>query len=914
MKRLIVLLLFCFLCVSASLGQITVKGKILDSATLEPLKDVTVSAFRLSDTALLNFTFTTKNGNYFMEVNSKDSILVTFSYFAYLEQHKIIGPSQLYYWRDDEIKLVADPQWTLLSKVTLKTSPITMRGDTIEINASRFKVLPGSDVAQLFKKIPGFEVDVQGSVRVNGKEIKKITVDGSEFFGNNPGMVSKTLQADMIDKVQVYEEKDELGQIKEDGEVTINLNLKKGANNGYFGDAILGAGTQELFEAGLRLNSFKGDRKLSLIANGNNNNNSGFDFGFSNWHGWVNNSRIGQDWSSNVWTNGTYNVQEQGNINNRSDYGFSYFNEIKNEIKLSGNVVYKTNYFNSENKIQSTNLVSDSTARQSITESKSSGAQESVYYKVAYSDRRDSMYWYEAVFIGNLTEGLFRENSTNEISINEKGLNRGEVIGLSAQTGDKHVVQLEFWNRFSKKHKDWSLWSQVKLSDQNEQTDLHRFNQSTNDSFNIYNDRRNKDRFYQATTRMRLPMRENWSWSITAERFAQFNTFNGIAYNSDAFKNSFEQNYSQRVDSLSNTMDNEISNNTFGTGLSYHSKKYYLGLTLNYSMANIKSKTNFLNQELNIDNNYGALLPRIYFSYGRRDLNRFSVHLYRAFNTPSGSDLLPVYNIFNIWDRSIGNPNLGQTITNNININWRRQPKQSFIKAYSLNFDYSQSDNLKVSKTFTDQNGITLSNPILLPGFQSLNNWNNVSFKVYKKVLLNYSLSLSYTERPMMFNETKVINNMTNINHSLGFSYDFSDSLGFSISYKLNDSRNKNSSSKLLNFNQITQGVSGNLRTVLPFGTSVNLELDINDQRAIPGIGKIVPLLHAYIQQPLDKSQKWNLKLSAYDIFKQNISISRNVSDGFVTISESNRLQQYFMLTLVYKVKKMGGASEKYVY
>ncbi len=271
--------LICVLCLAslavqgdAQSSKIRIKGKVIDSASRKPIPDVTVSAFTFKDTSLVNFTFTTKNGNFYMEVDSKDSVLVSFSYFGYLEKQKTFVNNGPYVWYDRQIEMVNDPLWTTLSKVSLKTSPITMRGDTIEIQASRFKVLPGSDVAQLFKKIPGFEVDVKGTVKVNGKEIKKITVDGSEFFGNNPALVSKTLQADMIDKVQVYEEKDAQGQLVQDGEVMINLNLKKGRNNGYFGDALLGLGTDELFEAGLRLNSFQDDRKVSLIMNGNNIN------------------------------------------------------------------------------------------------------------------------------------------------------------------------------------------------------------------------------------------------------------------------------------------------------------------------------------------------------------------------------------------------------------------------------------------------------------------------------------------------------------------------------------------------------------------------------------------------------------------------------------------------------------------
>ena len=208
MKRILLVLFALLLTTNIFSQRITVMGRVIDSISGDALKDVTVSAFSLKDTALLNFSFTSKNGNYYMEVNGQDSILVTFSYFAYKEKARTWKNQSN--WREVDIKLAPDPKWNTLSRVKLKTSPISMRGDTIEIIASRFKVLPGSDVAQLFKKIPGFEVDVSGTVKVNGKDINKIMVDGSDFFGNNPALVSKTLQADMIEKVQVFEEKAQL--------------------------------------------------------------------------------------------------------------------------------------------------------------------------------------------------------------------------------------------------------------------------------------------------------------------------------------------------------------------------------------------------------------------------------------------------------------------------------------------------------------------------------------------------------------------------------------------------------------------------------------------------------------------------------------------------------------------------------
>src|SRR5690606_23287839 len=156
-----------------------------------------------------------------------DSLLVVVSHIKYNEFHH--REPAMEGWN---FKSFGDLKLARLAKqykiVSVKTAAIRMNGDTIEINASKFKVLPGSDVAQLFKKIPGFEINVKGEIKVNGADVSKIMVDGSDFFGNNPGMVSKNLNADMIETVQVYEDRNEDGSPKENMTKVINLKLKKG--------------------------------------------------------------------------------------------------------------------------------------------------------------------------------------------------------------------------------------------------------------------------------------------------------------------------------------------------------------------------------------------------------------------------------------------------------------------------------------------------------------------------------------------------------------------------------------------------------------------------------------------------------------------------------------------------------------
>ncbi|WP_198405655.1 outer membrane beta-barrel protein [Chitinophaga caeni] len=169
-----------------------------------------------------------------------------------------------------------------LKEVTVRdnTPPVSMKGDTIEYNASRFKTKDGAVVEELLRKLPGVQVDRDGSIKAQGETVQRILVDGKEFFGSDPAIASKNLPADMIDKVQVLDKQSEMAEftgIKDGQETkTINLVTKKNSKRGIFGNAHAGFGNRDRYDAGFNINSLVDDMQLSALLKGNNVNKSGF--------------------------------------------------------------------------------------------------------------------------------------------------------------------------------------------------------------------------------------------------------------------------------------------------------------------------------------------------------------------------------------------------------------------------------------------------------------------------------------------------------------------------------------------------------------------------------------------------------------------------------------------------------------
>lgn len=880
----------------------TFNGRVVDSATSQPLKDATISIYRASDTLLLNFGFTTPLGNFNISTKTNDSLLIIISLLNYAD--KIIKDPPAEGWRFmtlGDVKLRYEPI-TSLQGATIRGSAIRMKGDTIEINASRFKVLPGSDVAQLFKKIPGFEVNVKGEIKVNGSEVTKIMVDGSNFFGNNPSMVSKNLNADMIETVQVFDDKNEDGSPKENTPKIINLKLKKGKKNGLFGDLMAGAGTTERYEAGARFNSFKNDRKFSMVFNKNNINNTGFDFGFGNWHSVDNFSRNGSSESDFYFYDPSFSGE--GNINNKTNLGLTYFNEFKGKKKLSFNFDVSQNNFSSISSNNSFFAISDSINRNNIDSNYTEGISKKIYGNINFTKNFDSTGYFEIGATGSMNQ---LENNTqlfNNIKLNELQVNNG--IGLQKNLNEGSFGSLNVsYRRSLRKDRRYvfSVYSDIKYT--GNISDKFQYQENNADTFNFLNNRQTTS--YEMLSRVfgRIPLyKKSWFFNLSADRWYQNNQSiqltKGALYNNNR---TFEQEYNQSVDTLSVKFNNTQEQFTIKPYFSFERQQFYLsfGTTLmSYNLFNDN-----LTQGTQFRRNFPKNLPYISVNYYPENLGWFYLMLSKSTNFPTVNDLQPVLNINNNFERTIGNSNLQPQD----NYSMRMYANLRKVKGFKHIYMYANgtlSDNAKIMSKSQNANGILVTMPVNATGMRDFSGYISTRKTITKVLNLGLGYNYSIGRQPLLVNDIKSfgINNNSRFSPNINFSK--SDSLECDFGMSVNYTSFKNSLNSNLNYNQFVYSYDASIRTLLGFGMEINSTLEIQDQRNVPNVGKLVPVWNLYLQQPLGKSN-FNLKFTAYDILKQNTSISRFASDNFVVINRSNRLQQYFMLTLVYKIKKMGG-------
>ena len=310
MKNFFLLAVLCLL--SAALyaqnpPRFTLQGRAVDTSAA-PLASSTVMLLSAKDSSLVNFTRTDDKGAFSLKNIKSGNYVLKISFVGFIPHNQVIKPASEAVVDLGALKL--KPITKELLEVVVKTAkaPLTIKGDTIEYNASSFKVPPGSTVEDLLRKLPGVQVDQDGNIRAQGQEVKKVTVDGKSFFGNDPKLATKNLQAEAISKVQVYNDKTEQAKLTgvEDGkkEKTVNLELKEEFKKGGFGKVTAGGGpasngVSARGELKANYNKFDSKRQFSIIGLGNNTNQQGLsfndyqDFRGSNSFQWNDNADFG---------------------------------------------------------------------------------------------------------------------------------------------------------------------------------------------------------------------------------------------------------------------------------------------------------------------------------------------------------------------------------------------------------------------------------------------------------------------------------------------------------------------------------------------------------------------------------------------------------------------------------------------
>ncbi len=269
-KLCLTLILIGCISLSAYSQQFSISGSVIDTSENKPIQNAVVSILRPVDSVLLKFVRTKSDGTFVISKlqSSKNIVLITYPGYAdYADTTKHPDGAEVKLGR---IPLTQKSQLLETVIVRQQVAAIRMRGDTLEYKADSFTVRQGATVDELLKRLPGITVNSKGEITAQGQKVNKVIVDGEEFFSDDPAVVIKNLQADAVDKVQVFDKKSDQAEFTgiDDGKSskTINLSLKEDRKKGYFAKATVGGGTSGAFDNDIMANAFKGSKKVAAFG------------------------------------------------------------------------------------------------------------------------------------------------------------------------------------------------------------------------------------------------------------------------------------------------------------------------------------------------------------------------------------------------------------------------------------------------------------------------------------------------------------------------------------------------------------------------------------------------------------------------------------------------------------------------
>lgn len=922
MKKILTLTLTVFFATILSAQKNgSVKGVVYDTIGKQPISAATITILQKSDSSLVTFTMTVRDGSFSLSNigYGEYRLLVTHVGFHNVNKYFTISDSTK---NVDLGNIEVSDKNKVLEEVVLmaEAPPVTLIGDTIQYNAGSFKTKPNAVVEDLLKRMPGIQVEKDGTVKAQGQEVKKVLVDGKEFFGNDPKIATKNLPADAVDKVQVYDKQSDMAQLTgfDDGqsEKTINLKLKQDKKKGLFGKINAGAGTDGRYQGRMNVNSFKGARQMSVIGMGNNTNAEGFSFmdmlSFTGAMSQLSSggSNININISSNDGSAGMLGGNNNNAINTSWAGGANYNNIIGKKMEVQSN--YFVSRYNpvTDQQLSRQYVLPDSTYFYN---------QNSRTNNLSYSHRFNLTYDYliDSLHSLKFTPSLSIQNTKNQSLSNYETLseqlmrsNNGYSDNFSANNGYNFSGTLLFRKKFMKRGRTFSLSVGTNLGDSDGNGDLESVNQFYNrtgslirtDSINQKNFTESQVRGYNTRavytepilkrSLLELSVSKNESRSVSDKTTFDFNSING--------------KYDMVNPLLTNNYENEYGTNTAGIRIRTQKKKYNYAVGITWQNANLKGTIITGIKDSVISQSFYNLLPNARFQYNFTRFKNLQIDYRGSTNQPTISQLQPIPDISNPLNIREGNPDLQQEYTHRVTANYSGvNPYRG--KNLFLFSSYSFTNNRIVNYDIIDTLGRKRTKPVNVDGVYNLNNDLNIGWPLkFIKANLNFSTGFGYSKNIQFINTVRNDIRNISVDPNLEISKTFKDKFDLTVAAGFTYTKAKYSLQSALDNEYFTQDYSLDIGWQLPknFFLSTDFRYTISTQRS-EGFNAKVPLWNASFSKLFLKYNRGELKLSVFDLLNENQAIVRNTNGNYIEDQNNRVLRRFFLLGFTYSLNKM---------
>lgn len=931
MKYILTAILFCFICSRTSAQtNYNINGSVADTISNVKLHNTSIMVLNAKDSTLRKFTRAATDGTFSIPNLGKGKFILVASYPKYADYVENFALDSAHTSHNfGRLSLILKSK--LLEGVIVKgtRAAIKIKGDTTEFNASSFTVQPNSKVEDLLKQLPGIQVDKDGKITAQGQSVPKVLVDGEEFFGDDPTLVTKNLRADMVDKVQLYDKASDQAAFTgvDDGQKTktINIKLKEDKKNGYFGKVDAGIGTKKFYQEQLAFNKFIGKKKFSAYGTLANTGKTGLGWQDANKFGTSGNNVEFVDGGIAIFSGGNdefegWNGQFNGQgIPTARTGGLHYDDKWKGD-KQTINTNYKIGSLDvtGNSNQQSQNSLPTGLIRSSSNQN---------FNNKIFRQKVDGMFLIKLDSTSNLkisADATFKhsENQSDNVAYSVRG--DSSLINTNNRRldnkGDNQTFNFSaFYNKkFKKTGRTISFLASQSL-DQNKNkgnlySDVKIYNETGAQTSSQLIDQLKDNDIQTSIFNTNLTYTE--PLSKTFSLVANYGV--GIS-NSTADRRSYNQstpgNYNVLVPELSSNYRLDQFTNQGGLVFNYKKDKTTLNFGTKAAVVNFQQLNKFTDAEF--DRNFINWNPQLFYMYRFSQQKSFRFNYNGNTRQPTIDQIQPIIINTDPLNVTLGNPDLKPSFNNRFSINYNSY-KVLTNRSIWMGANYSITSNPIVSNVNTDPNtGFTTNRYVNLPGEITSN------YSAYGEIGMKLKFLFSI-EGGIGFNTNgstyyNMVNNALNRTRSNTYGINASirryieKKLDFYVSggptYTLGESSlrpqtNNNGSGFTIN-HEINTYLPGKLQ----IGFDGGYEYRAPTQSFNQSFSRY--LLNGYINKALVKDESLKLRLTVNDIFNQNRGFDRSSSGSFLTQNSYTTIRRYFMFSLIYDFSKMGGAPAK---
>ena len=942
MKKIILMMLLLLVSIASFAQERLVSGAIIDRDTKDPVEQVTVQLLK-TDSTYVTGAISNEKGLFHLNAPGNGKYLLKITSVGYKPTVKRVVLEQDKNLALGNVVIGADAIMLKGAVVTAMAQKVTLKEDTFVYNSAAYRTPEGSVVEELVKRLPGAEVSDDGTIKINGKEVKKILVDGKEFMTGDTKTALKNLPTSIIDKIKAYDEKSDLSKVTgiDDGEeqTVLDFNVKKGMNKGLMSNIDLAIGNKDRYSARGMGGYFNSNNRFMLFGNANNTSDRGFGGGgprrgFGGGNGLNASKMLAANYNyeeknkikfntSLRWNHSDGDVWSRSASENFMGSSSSFSNSLSQKFSRSDS-------WNGNIRLEwmpdtMTNILFRPSISWTTNDSRSTGISAS-YNQDPYQYSDDPL----------SDEGIEKMDEVNAV------INRQKSVSLSNSKNNNIRGMLQLNRKLNNKGRNVTLRMDAKYTDKDSKSislqNAHLYlvqNEAGLDSTyqtNRYNLTPSKDYSYSAQATYSEPL-----WKATFLQFSykftysysksDRSTYDFSKYSFDGINPAYGAwgNYLGRLDGeLGDYRDDKLSRyseyrnytHDIQVMMRFIRQKYNLNFGVMIQPQRSKFIQDYQGKYVDTVRTVTNISPTLDFRYRFSKMSNLRVNYRGTTSQPSISQLLNIVDDSDPLNVSMGNPGLKPSFTQNFRLFYNNfvQNHNKGVMTY-INFS-TTSNSISNKVTYDASTGGRITKPENING-----NWNvqgafmfNCSidsagvWNINTDTHLGYNHYVSYLSLDKSQDSQKNTTQNTTWNERLSLSYR-NDWLELSLDGTLayNHAKNKLQPNSNLDTWQFSYGPSMTLTA--PWGTSLNTSLSCSSRRGYSDASMNTDefVWNAQLSQGFLKGKPLTVMLQFYDLLHQQSTFSRAISSVSRTDTEYNAINSYAMLHVVYRMNLFGG-------